>query len=156
DAPGLAPGAWAVLSVRDTGVGMDAETRRLAFHPFFTTKEIGHGTGLGLATVIGVVEQSGGHVFLESEPGKGSCFRVFLPRAGAPSAEDAEPAEGARPLRASTVLLVEDEPAVRDVISRTLVGAGMSVLEADSGEEALSRARGHAGPIELLVTDVVM
>jgi signal transduction histidine kinase len=155
-APGLAPGSWVVLSVRDTGVGMDAETQRLAFHPFFTTKEVGHGTGLGLATVSGVVEQSGGHVLVESAPGKGSCFRVFLPRAEALVAADLAPSEGARPLRAETVLLVEDEPAVRDVVSRTLAGAGMSVLEAESGEEALARARGHAGPIELLVTDVVM
>ena len=155
-APGLAPGPWVVLSVRDTGVGMDAETRRLAFHPFFTTKEVGHGTGLGLATVSGIVEQSGGHVLVESEPGKGSCFWIFLPRAEAAIGEDVARAEEARPLRASTVLLVEDEPAVRNIISRTLVGAGMSVLEADSGEEALARARGHAGPIELLVTDVVM
>jgi CheY-like chemotaxis protein len=146
-----------VLSVRDTGVGMDAETRRLAFHPFFTTKEVGHGTGLGLATVSGIVEQSGGHVLVESAPGKGSCFRVYLPRAEAPIAEDLAPAEGERPLlRATTVLLVEDEPMVRDVISRALGGAGMSVLEAESGEEALARARGHTGPIELLVTDVVM
>ena len=155
-APGLAPGTWVVLSVGDTGVGMDEETRRLAFHPFFTTKEIGRGTGLGLATVNGIVEQSGGHVFVESAPGKGSCFRVFFPRAAASVAEEVAPPVGARPLRASTVLLVEDEPAVRDVISRTLVGAGMSVLEAESGDEALARARGHTGPIELLVTDVVM
>ena len=156
EAPGLAAGTYVVLSARDTGVGMDAETRRLAFHPFFTTKEIGHGTGLGLATVNGIVEQSGGHVFVETAPGQGSCFRVFLPRAAAPIETDAAPVASAPPRRAATVLLVEDDPAVRGVISRALVGAGMTVLEADSGEQALERARAHEGPIELLVTDVVM
>jgi two-component system, cell cycle sensor histidine kinase and response regulator CckA len=154
--PGLAPGAYVVLSVRDTGIGMDAETRRLAFHPFFTTKEIGQGTGLGLATVNGIVEQSGGHVFVESEPGRGSCFRVFLPRADAPIEQEAAPATAAPARRAATVLLVEDEPMVRDVISRALVGAGMTVLEAAEGAQALERARRHEGPIDLLVTDVVM
>ena len=154
--PRLAPGAYVVLSVRDTGIGMDAETRRLAFHPFFTTKEIGQGTGLGLATVNGIVEQSGGHVFVESEPGKGSCFRVFLPRADAPIEKEAAPTTPAPARRAATVLLVEDEPMVRDVISRALVGAGMTVLEAAEGTQALERARAHEGPIDLLVTDVVM
>jgi signal transduction histidine kinase len=155
-ARGLAAGPYVVLSVRDTGIGMDAETMRLAFHPFFTTKEVGRGTGLGLATVSGVVEQSGGHVLVDSAPGKGSCFRVFLPRAQASIAEAAAPAKTAPPRRAATVLLVEDEPSVRGVISRALEGAGMTVLAADNGEDALSRARRHQGPIDLLVTDVVM
>jgi signal transduction histidine kinase/ActR/RegA family two-component response regulator len=160
-APGaatLAPGAWAVLAVRDTGVGMDAETRRLAFHPFFTTKEVGHGTGLGLATVNGIVEQSGGHVFIDSAPGKGSCFRVFLPRvlAKVSAAESETGAAAARVARPATVLLVEDEALVRDVISRGLDAAGLTVLEAQDGEQALARADAHEGAIDLLVTDVVM
>jgi signal transduction histidine kinase/CheY-like chemotaxis protein len=154
---GLAPGPYVVLAVRDTGVGMDDETCRRAFHPFFTTKEIGHGTGLGLATVNGIVEQSGGRVVVESEPGRGSCFRVFLPRAEAPVAAEGARAE-APPLRrrAGTVLLVEDEPMVRDVISRALEGAGLTVLVADGGEQALVRARAHVGPIDVLLTDVVL
>jgi signal transduction histidine kinase/CheY-like chemotaxis protein len=156
-APGLGPGDYVMLSVRDTGVGMDAETRRMAFHPFFTTKEVGHGTGLGLATVNGVVEQSGGRVFVESEPGAGSCFRVLLPRAAAAAAPVEPPAPAAPAAgRAGTVLLVEDEPMVRTVASQALGGAGLTVLEAGSGEQALERARAHAGPIDLLVTDVVM
>jgi signal transduction histidine kinase/ActR/RegA family two-component response regulator len=154
---GLAPGAYVVLAVRDTGVGMDAETRRRAFHPFFTTKEIGHGTGLGLATVNGIVEQSGGRVVVESEPERGSCFRVFLPRAETPVAAEAARAESTpHRRRTGTVLLVEDEPMVRDVITRALEGAGLSVLVAGGGEQALACARDHEGPIDVLVTDVVM
>jgi CheY-like chemotaxis protein len=156
--PSIAPGTYAVLSVRDTGVGMDAETRRLAFHPFFTTKEVGQGTGLGLATVYGIVEQSRGRVLVESEPGKGSCFSVFLPRAS--GTVDAEAQRGspamARPLRGATVLLAEDEPMVRAVTSRGLSNAGFAVIEAENGERALQVAIDHDGPIDLLVTDVVM
>jgi signal transduction histidine kinase/CheY-like chemotaxis protein len=152
----LPPGAYATLSVLDTGVGMDAETARKAFHPFFTTKEVGHGTGLGLATVNGIVEQSGGRVFVETEPGKGSCFRVMLPRAQAPVVAAAPPAAPTPRPRAGTVLVVEDEPMVRAVIARALVGAGLTVLEAEDGEQALARAEAHEGAIELLVTDVVM
>jgi len=154
--PGIEPGPYALLSVRDTGVGMDAETRRMAFHPFFTTKEIGQGTGLGLATVNGIVTQSGGRVFVESEPGKGSCFRVFLPRVKGSVASDVPVAFSAVASHPATILLVEDEPMVRAVASQAMAGAGLTVIEAANGEQALEQAAAHKGPINLLVTDVVM
>jgi signal transduction histidine kinase/ActR/RegA family two-component response regulator len=159
----VTPGTYAMLSVQDTGTGMDAETRRMAFHPFFTTKEVGRGTGLGLATVYGIVEQCGGRVFVESAPGKGSCFRVFLPYL--PYLENAAlepegPTPAARRLsparRSATVLLAEDEPLVRSVTARVLTGAGFVVIEAENGEHALELARRHAGAIDLLVSDTVM
>lgn len=156
------PGAWIVLSVRDTGTGMDAETRRLAFHPFFTTKEVGQGTGLGLATVHGIVEQSGGRVFVESEVGEGSCFRVFLPRAAGASDSDREVGGDAAsrgkatPPHRGTVLLAEDDARVRAVTAQALRGAGFVVIEAEDGEQALQWADSHVGPIDLLVTDLVM
>jgi CheY-like chemotaxis protein len=150
------PGTYVTLAVSDTGVGMDAETRRRAFEPFFTTKGVGGGTGLGLATVSGIVEQSGGRVFVASEPGKGSCFRVFLPLAQRPIAGEEAPPRAEPGRWTGTALLVEDEPSVRDVISRTLTGAGLTLLEAEDGERALALAREHAGRIDLLVTDVVM
>jgi signal transduction histidine kinase/CheY-like chemotaxis protein len=157
DPAALPPGPYAVLSVRDTGVGMDIETLRLAFQPFFTTKEVGKGTGLGLATVYGIVEQSGGRVFAESELGAGSTFRVFLPRATGAVVEDPELVpQLLTPPRGATALVVEDEPEVRGVIGRVLSGAGLTVLEAGDGEQALARVRAHAGTIDLLVTDVVM
>jgi signal transduction histidine kinase/CheY-like chemotaxis protein len=155
-APGLPPGPYAVLTARDTGVGMDAETRRLAFHPFFTTKEVGRGTGLGLATVNGIAEQSGGRVFLESAPGQGTAFRVFLPLTDAPVIGEVPAAVEAPARRPATALLAEDEPLVRGVISRALVSAGFTVLEASNGEEALALADSYPGTIDLLVTDVVM
>jgi len=154
---GLPPGSYAVLSVSDTGEGMDSEIRARVFDPFFTTKDVGKGTGLGLATVYGIVDQSGGQITVDSRPGHGSCFRVFLPETTAPMAYEGEP----RPLHAPTVpavtvLLVEDEVAVRSVTQRMLKAAGHQVLVAESGEQALVLAELHSGAIDLLVTDMVM
>jgi signal transduction histidine kinase len=152
----VAPGRYVCLTVRDTGHGMDEKTRAQAFEPFFTTKGGSGGTGLGLSMVYGIVQQSGGHVSLESEPGRGSSFRILLPRvsgAGAP----AEPAAArALPASGETVLVVEDEPSLRSLACEMLEAHGYCALGAGSGEEALGLAVRHAGPIHLLLTDVVM
>jgi signal transduction histidine kinase len=150
------PGPYVLLALTDTGCGMDEPTRRHAFEPFFTTKEMGKGTGLGLATVHGIVKQTGGYLVLDSEPGKGSCFRIYLPRGGAPPAA---PPGTAAPVALSgyeTILVAEDDDAVRSLIGQTLQVLGYTVLEAANGEAALTAARGHAGPLDLLLTDVVM
>jgi len=154
---GVRPGPYVRLVVRDTGVGMDAVTKAHLFEPFFTTKGPGKGTGLGLATVYGIVTQSGGVIGVESEPGQGAVFTIDLPRAEAPAEPRPEPA---RPLLAAqgseTVLLVEDEAAVRGLARDILERQGYTVLEAVNGDEALRIGRDHRGPIHLLVTDVVM
>lgn len=146
-----------VLRVSDTGHGMDAETASRAFEPFFTTKPSGQGTGLGLATVYGIVTQAGGEVSIESAPGEGTtltaAFPVVRPR-GARSAADDDPAAAAA--GHETVLVLDDEPAVRDVVSRLLRRNGYTVLVAESGDEAIALARDHPGVIHALLTDVVM
>jgi len=153
----LVPGCYVMLAVSDTGIGMDAETRAKIFEPFFTTKEIGKGTGLGLATVYGIVQQSGGHISVFSEPGQGSTFEIYLPRAEGklePSLEPPllEPA----PKGSGTVLLVEDDSAVRRLAWEVLHEQGYNVLSAGCGEEALQLVTSHSGKIDLLVSDVIM
>jgi CheY-like chemotaxis protein len=151
-----APGSFVALVVRDTGVGMDEATRARIFEPFFTTKgELG--TGLGLATVYGIVTQSGGQIAVSSQPGGGTTFKVLLPRAepGLATFAPSEP-RGKSLGGRETVLLVEDEPRVRAVLKRVLVGAGYDVLEAANAEHASLVHDRFGGTIHALVTDVVM
>jgi PAS domain S-box-containing protein len=157
DAVGVAPGSYGLLAVRDNGQGMDAETRSHLFEPFFTTKEKGKGTGLGLSTVYGIVKQSGGSITVESFPGRGTTFRIYFPRVEQDlprvtgSGEAGDSAQGRE-----TILLVEDEPAVRGLVHETLRLHGYTVLEARHGIEALLTSAKYVGPIHLLLTDVVM
>jgi PAS domain S-box-containing protein len=176
---GVTPGPYVMLEVSDTGVGMDSETQAHLFEPFFTTKDHGKGTGLGLSTVYGIVNQSGGYIRVISEPGKGTALRVYLPRIER-TAETEEPVvrahqdpgpliahgasvgdagrteDGAASPRRETILLVEDATRVREVVREILEMAGYEVLEARQGAEALRISDQHAGPIHLMVTDVVM
>ncbi|MEQ1562565.1 MAG: PAS domain S-box protein [Nitrospiraceae bacterium] len=157
DAVGVEPGSYVLLLVRDTGHGMDAETRSHLFEPFFTTKEQGKGTGLGLSTVYGIVKQSGGSIMVESAPAKGTTFRIYFPRVEAEAPGAAGATEAIDPARGrETILLVEDEPAVRGLVHETLRLHGYTVLEARHGIEALLTSTKYVGPIHLLLTDVVM
>jgi DNA-binding response OmpR family regulator len=154
---GLGPGSYALLKVSDTGTGMDAETLERVFEPFFTTKPEGAGTGLGLSTVYGIVTQSGGDVRVASTPGAGTTFEVYLPStAQLPATAPAEPAPAFAPPATGTILLVEDDDAVRELALRALSDAGYAVLEAGDGGDALALCDAHDGPIDLLLTDVVM
>jgi signal transduction histidine kinase/CheY-like chemotaxis protein len=155
--PPIKPGEYVLLAVADTGHGMDAETKARIFEPFFTTKEQGKGTGLGLATVYGIVKQSGGCVWVESEPGKGARFEVYLPRVdGAVETDAPEETAATAVRRRRTVLIAEDEEAVRDLASEFLESAGYRVLTAKDGTEALGVAERCDEAIHLLLTDVVM
>lgn len=155
--PPIKPGKYVLLAVADTGHGMDAETKARIFEPFFTTKEQGKGTGLGLATVYGIVKQSGGCVWVDSEPEKGARFEVYLPQVeGTVEPEASEETAASSVRRRKTVLIAEDEEAVRDLASEFLESAGYRVLAARDGAEALEMAERCREPIHLLLTDVVM
>ena len=151
------PGSYVLLAVADTGHGMDAATQARIFEPFFTTKEQGKGTGLGLAMVYGFVKQSGGHIAVYSEPGRGATFKLYLPRVQETVASGkSHPGQNRMPRGNETLLLVEDEPGVRALARHVLQSCGYTVLEAGDGREALLAAEQHSGPIPLLLTDVVM
>ena len=149
-----APGHWVELKVSDTGPGMTEEVRRRVFEPFFTTKQGGEVTGLGLSTTYGIISQSGGHVLADSEPGNGSRFLIFLPSAEQPAEADAPGGINGKPWE--TILLVEDEDNVRRPLSEILKSRGYNVLEAADGAQALEISQQHAGPIHLMVTDILM
>ena len=155
--PPMAPGRYVMLSVTDTGHGMSAEIKSHIFEPFFTTKETGKGTGLGLATVYGVVKQSGGYIWVESAPSKGATFEIYLPQAVESAADrEAEGKPAPLPRGTETVLVVEDETGVRELACEFLKLSGYTVLEAPNGAEALVVAKRHSGPIHVLVSDMIM
>ncbi|GMV82441.1 MAG: hypothetical protein AMXMBFR7_36250 [Planctomycetota bacterium] len=151
------PGRYAVLEMEDSGVGMDPAVLNRIFEPFFTTKSVGQGTGLGLSTAYGIVKQSGGYIFADSEPGKGARFEIYLPRVEGQAMRDGRRTTTIEFIRGNeTVLLAEDEPSVRDLAKTVLSLNGYTVLDAEDGLEALNRALEHPGAIQLLITDVVM
>src|SRR5438132_302152 len=151
------PGHYVMMSVSDTGCGMDAETRSHIFEPFFTTKEVGKGTGLGLATVYGIVKQSGGNIWVYSELGKGAIFKIYLPRVDEIVDEATNDSESRAAVRGEeTILLVEDEEVVRKLACEILQTYGYSVLTAANGSEGLRLGREFEGPIDLVITDVIM
>src|SRR5580698_1681437 len=152
----IRPGVYVMLSVSDTGTGMDKETQSRIFEPFFTTKEKGKGTGLGLSTVYGIVKQSGGYVMVQSEQGRGTSFHIYLPRVEGTAEKHTTPAPDPALGGTETVLLVEDEESVRQLVRDTLAAKGYQVLEADSGEAGLAEAARYKGAISLVITDVVM
>jgi len=154
----MSPGKYVLLAVSDTGSGMDEATVSRIFEPFFTTKEMGKGTGLGLATVYGIVKQSSGHILVYSEPGHGTTFKIYLPSAdhkiGLESKSEAETVSPKQ--QGATILLVEDDEIMRSLTRQLLQEHGYNVVEADDGKSALERVGSHPGPIDLLLTDVVM
>lgn len=150
------PGPYVLLEVSDTGCGITPEVMTRMFEPFFTTKEVGKGTGLGLGTVHGIVNQSGGFVHAYSEPGLGATFKVYLPRLEGAAFVSVKPLSVDATRGTETILLVEDETSLRSLACGTLQKLGYTVFTAENGEDALRVVAAHAGPIDLLVTDVVM
>ena len=151
-----AAGAYVAVTVEDTGVGIAPDVLPRIFEPFYTTRRPGEGTGLGLATVYGIVQQSGGHIDVESAPGRGSRFTVLLPRTTDATPPAPQPAAPATPRGTETILVVEDEAPVRVVVRRMLERQGYTVLDASNGRDALRLAETAASPIDLVLTDVVM
>jgi CheY-like chemotaxis protein len=150
------PGRYVFLAVSDTGIGMDGALQKRVFDPFFTTKEVGKGTGLGLSTVYGIVKQSGGNIWLYSEPGIGTTFKVYLPRVDEAVDQEIECELLGIPQRTETILLVEDEEIVRTMTRQILEMSGHKVLEAACGSEAIRICGSYEGPVHLMLTDVVM
>jgi len=151
------PGSYVVMAVSDTGSGMDKETLKHIFEPFFTTKKVGKGTGLGLSTVYGIVKQNNGFIWVYSEPGQGTTFKVYLPRIKAGAEAKAKEQTPVDDLSGSeTVLIVEDDDSLRKLARKTLQHHGYKILEAENGEGALRICKEHEGPIQLMITDVVM
>jgi len=154
---GVKSGSYVMLSVSDTGCGMDTQTKARMFEPFFTTKEQSKGTGLGLSTVYGIVKQHNGHISVASTQGKGSTVDIYLPRVEGAAQPFTEPPHEARKIRGTeTVLLVEDDDQLRHFTAQILRDQGYTVLEAESGAEALLLSQRHLGPIQLMLTDIVM
>jgi two-component system cell cycle sensor histidine kinase/response regulator CckA len=151
----IRPGHYVMLSVSDTGMGMDKETQSRIFEPFFTTKEKGKGTGLGLSTVYGIVKQSGGYVMVQSEEGQGTTFQIYLPRVDGAAEKHSAPVTSAAAGGSERILLVEDEESVRQLVRETLVSKGYSVVEAENGEAGLAAAKLES-KIDLVITDVIM
>ncbi len=155
--PDVLPGSYIMLRVSDNGTGMDAATQACIFEPFFTTKEQGKGTGLGLSTVYGIVKQSGGLVSVQSEPGQGTTFSVYLPRVSElPAAEEKRDAGPVAETGSETILLVEDDDMLRKLLSESLKLSGYRVIQAGNGDEAMAVSEMEGGPVHLLLTDVVM
>jgi CheY-like chemotaxis protein len=153
---GVAEGVCERLVIGDSGVGMDKATRDRIFEPFFTTKPLGHGTGLGLSTVHGIVKQSGGELHLSSAPGNGTTFTIYFPQVSIAGAPEPEPMLLRSATGSETILVVEDQPALRELVRKILQQKGYRVLEAPDGEEAVRIAESTARPIQLVITDVVM
>jgi len=153
----MQPGPHVMLGVSDTGMGMDDKTKSHIFEPFFTTKEVGKGTGLGLSTVYGIVKQSGGYIWVYSEPGQGTTFKIYLPAVEREAAQVQEEQTSSDDFTGSeTILIVEDDDSLRNMVCEILEPQGYSILEAQNGIEALRVSESHSGQIHLMLTDVVM